>query len=100
MTDEVLEASLVEDKLSSADSNMSKKTQATALSTLIFVALFTTLAVINPAEELDIIDGGEVSQGNDEFRPFSVIAPIDTGINVYHDHFRTNETYPQWLLDG
>ena len=51
MTDEVLEASLVEDKPSSADSNISKKTQATALSTLIFVALFTTLAVINPAEE-------------------------------------------------
>ena len=22
---------------------------------------------------------------DDEFRPFSVIAPIDTGINVYHD---------------
>ena len=35
-----------------------------------------------------------------DFRSFSVMAPIDTGINVYHDHFRTNETYPQWLLDG
>ena len=100
MADDVLEASLVEDELSQADMEISKKTQATALSTLIFVALFTTLAMINPAEELDIVDGGEVSQGDDEFRAFSVIAPIDTGINVYHDHFRTNETYPQWLLDG
>jgi|TARA_B100001142_G_scaffold329680_1_gene393897 hypothetical protein len=34
------------------------------------------------------------------FRNYSVVAPIDTGINVYHDHFRTNETYPEWLLDG
>jgi len=34
------------------------------------------------------------------FRNYSVVAPIDTGINVYHDHFRTNETYPEWLLEG
>ena len=24
---------------------------------------------------------------DDGFRAFSVVAPIDTGINVYHDHF-------------
>ena len=30
----------------------------------------------------------EVIEG---FGSFSVVAPIDTGINVYHDHFRTNE---------
>jgi len=34
-----------------------------------------------------------------DFRTYSVVAPIDTGINVYHDHFRTNETYPDWLLE-
>jgi hypothetical protein len=34
------------------------------------------------------------------FGAYSVVAPIDTGINVYHNHFRSNETYPQWLLDG
>ena len=34
------------------------------------------------------------------FRNYSIVAPIDTGINVYHDHFRTNETYPDWLLEG
>ena len=33
------------------------------------------------------------------FRNYSIVAPIDTGINVYHDHFRTNETYPDWLLE-
>ena len=26
-----------------------------------------------------------------DWRHFSVVAPIDTGINVYHDHFRTDE---------
>jgi len=36
----------------------------------------------------------------DEFGSFSVVAPIDTGINVYHNHFIMNESYPQWLLDG
>ena len=34
------------------------------------------------------------------FRNYSIVAPIDTGINVYHDHFRTNEIYPDWLLEG
>ncbi len=38
----------------------------------------------------------EVSEG---FGSFSVVAPVDTGINVYHDHFTMNESYPQWLLD-
>ena len=38
----------------------------------------------------------EVIEG---FGSFSVVAPIDTGINVYHDHFSMNESYPQWLLD-
>ena len=33
------------------------------------------------------------------FGAFSVVAPVDTGINVYHDHFAMNESYPQWLLD-
>lgn len=36
---------------------------------------------------------------DDGFRAFSVVAPIDTGINVYHDHFRTNETLPNWMLE-
>ena len=33
------------------------------------------------------------------FGAFSVVAPVDTGINVYHNHFSMNESYPQWLLD-
>ena len=35
-----------------------------------------------------------------DWRPYSVVAPVDTGINVYHDHFRTEEIYPNWLLDS
>ncbi len=39
-------------------------------------------------------------EDNETFRNYSIVAPVDTGINVYHDHFRTNETYPEWLLEG
>ena len=42
----------------------------------------------------------DMSAKEEVWPAYSVVAPIDTGINVYHDHFRTNDTYPQWLLDG
>ena len=41
----------------------------------------------------------DISVIDDSFGAFSVVAPIDTGINVYHNHFSMNESYPQWLLD-
>ena len=41
----------------------------------------------------------DVAAVDDSFGAFSVVAPIDTGINVYHNHFSMNESYPQWLLD-
>jgi len=34
------------------------------------------------------------------FAAYSVVAPIDTGINVYHERFVLNETLPDWLLEG
>jgi len=34
------------------------------------------------------------------FGAYSVVAPVDTGINVYHERFVLNETLPDWLLDG
>ncbi len=37
---------------------------------------------------------------DESFGPYTVVAPIDTGINVYHNHFIMNESYPQSLLDG
>lgn len=96
---DIIEAGLDDNEFSLV-AQTAKKTQAVAIATLIFAALFTTLAVLNPetSQDLSIDDG--IEAGDMDFRPFSVIAPIDTGINVYHDHFRTNETYPQWLLDG
>ena len=46
------------------------------------------------------VEKDDVIETENDFRTYSVVAPVDTGINVYHDHFRTNETYPQWLLEG
>ena len=48
----------------------------------------------------DEIEKEEVMIPDNDFRTYSVVAPVDTGINVYHDHFRTNETFPDWLIDG
>ena len=39
----------------------------------------------------------EIDLGNG-FRPYTVIAPIDTGINPYHDHFQTDEILPDWFI--
>ena len=43
---------------------------------------------------------GVIEEVIPDFGSFSVVAPIDTGINVYHNHFAMNDSYPQWLLDG
>ena len=74
--------------------------------TRLIVALSITFLIIGSilfALSRDSVEENEVQtvvSSDDNWRSFSVVAPIDTGINVYHDHFRTNETYPQWLLDG
>ena len=34
-----------------------------------------------------------------DWRPYSVVAPIDTYQRYYH-HFRTEEVYPEWPLNG
>ena len=47
-------------------------------------------------QEKEVETETEVIEG---FVSFSVVAPIDTGINVYHNHFSMNESYPGWLLD-
>jgi hypothetical protein len=47
----------------------------------------------------DVVEDVIIEFG-DDFRPYSVVAPIDTGINPYHNHFRSNETLPQWLIEG
>ena len=41
-----------------------------------------------------------ITEESESFGAYSVVAPIDTGINVYHERFMLNETYPDWLLEG
>ena len=33
-------------------------------------------------------------------KAFTIVAPIDTGINVYHNHFIMNESIPDWIIEG
>tara|TARA_A100001388_G_scaffold220722_1_gene171425 strand:+ start:761 stop:1978 length:1218 start_codon:yes stop_codon:yes gene_type:complete len=47
----------------------------------------------NDPDEVEIIDEQTANA-------YSIVAPIDTGINVYHNHFVFNETLPEWMLDG
>ena len=66
------------------------------LSTLTSILVFSASLVgcmgeSEEEEDIPVID--------ESFGAFSVVAPIDTGINVYHNHFSMNESYPQWLLD-
>ena len=63
---------------------------------LVFVMITASLSgcVSDDSAQETLIEDEEI------FRNYSIVAPIDTGINVYHDHFRTNETYPEWLLEG
>ncbi len=49
---------------------------------------------------MDDVTEDVIIEFNDGFRAYSVVAPIDTGINPYHNHFRSNETLPQWLIEG
>ena len=69
------------------------------VATLIVVSLFVGVSMLNVEDE-PMNTGNEGASVGDGWRPYSVVAPIDTGINVYHDHFRTDEVYPEWLLDG
>ena len=55
---------------------------------LVSLVLFSCISGCFGNEEIEIVEP-EINEG---WRSFSVVAPIDTGINVYHAHFRTNET--------
>jgi hypothetical protein len=70
---------------------------AVGILTFLLICSFFALALTGDSSSQST---AQDASGSDDWRAFSVVAPIDTGINVYHDHFRTNETYPSWLLDG
>ncbi|MGB0617447.1 MAG: S8/S53 family peptidase [Candidatus Poseidoniaceae archaeon] len=69
------------------------------VATLLIAAGFCAMAMLNPSpssvSEVDVDSNQE-----QDWRPFSVVAPIDTGINVYHNHFISDEVLPDWLLDA
>ena len=87
---DALEAEFVE------ESSSNNVLAGSLIASLLISAIFLAIAY-SPSD--DTVAQSISQTTSDEWRAFSVIAPIDTGINVYHDHFRTNETYPQWLLD-
>ena len=60
------------------------------------VILSSTLAGCihtNDTQTVEIIE-------DERLEAYSIVAPIDTGINVYHQHFILNETLPDWMLNG
>jgi len=72
---------------------------AVLLATMVVASVFVVAAMVNEANDSNTPSSASEATG-DDWRPYSVVAPIDTGINVYHDHFRTEEVYPDWLLEG
>ena len=93
---DVLDATLVVEEVVSSMTR--KQLLALALVVLLVVSIVAGIATLSDSSQQS--NTSDVFGGEDGWRAFSVVAPIDTGINVYHDHFRTNETYPDWLLDG
>ena len=76
-------------------SSPSKKMLGALLSTILLSSIVLGFAM-NTNPDVDNGASGEGAE-QDQWRAFSVVAPIDTGINVYHEHFRNNETLPAWL---
>ena len=66
------------------------------LSTLISILVISASLVgcMGESEEEE-----DISVIDHSFGAISVVGTIDTGINVYHNHFSMNESSPQWLLD-
>jgi len=73
----------------------SKKMLGALLSTILLSSILLVFAM-NTNPDVDNTSSEEEDEQN-QWRAFSVVSPIDTGINVYHEHFRNNETLPAWL---
>ena len=95
--DEKVDAGLLDESTLAGDAR--RGPLAVLLSTLLVASLFVGFSMLGSSDSTTN-PVNAVQPSGDDWRPYSVVAPIDTGINVYHDHFRTNETYPEWLLDG
>ena len=62
------------------------KPQSALASVLVISA--TLVGCMTESEEQE-----QILVEDDFFGAFSVVAPVDTGINVYHNHFSMNESY-------
>ena len=93
---EVHEAILVAEEV--VHSMTRKQLLALSIATLLVISIVASMSFFRDSSDESMATS--VFAGESGWRAYSVVAPIDTGINVYHDHFRTNETYPQGLLDG
>ena len=66
-----------------------------AISCLIICSVFSGCLFPSPTTTVD-----QDTAIDSEAESFSIVAPIDTGINVYHNHFIMNETIPDWIIEG
>ena len=57
----------------------------------ILLALLMVSASLAGCFSEDAETAAEVEEVDDSFRAYTVIAPIDTGINPYHNHFQTGD---------
>ena len=65
----------------------------------ILLALLMVSASLAGCFSEDAETAAEVEEVDDSFRAYTVIAPIDTGINPYHNHFQTDEILPDWFIE-
>lgn len=69
------------------------------MATIVVSSLTVTLAWAIDGPN-DLATNGSGPSPTEAWRPFTVVAPIDTGINVYHEHFISDEVLPPWLLES
>jgi len=83
------------DAIIGIDPSPSKKMMGALLATILVSTLMLGIAMNTNSDMVNA--AAEEQNEQNQWRSFSVVSPIDTGINVYHDHFRNNETLPAWL---
>jgi len=85
----------IADAIIGIDPSPSKKMMGALLATILVSTLMLGIAMNTNSDMVNA--AAEEQNEQNQWRSFSVVSPIDTGINVYHDHFRNNETLPAWL---
>ena len=63
------------------------------------VPLIIAVMISGCLENGSLIRTDDVNESEVDWGSYSVVAPVDTGINPYHEHFQKNESLPEWFLD-